>query len=253
MRPLVEIHLGAELRCFAGEGAKWRQFLLHGLGAVCNVCNAVDPFGFASHLEVSFPHSNRTAENGSGNLPAPCGQDTAVRPSSSVEAGSARCHPETVCFFHPALRAHHRRDGEQHSPAVPQTGLGVCRSSRPTTRRGRIFLVSLHRSVAVRAFLARLRHANSRGSVAWAALNGQLVRTMRRTFTGALPDNSDKGREENMALLPLALCDAQVSRCCGLCALHCEIKCEKPQSWLKLSPGCGLLGLISQCTAMLRE
>mmetsp|Transcript_8364 Transcript_8364/g.20362 ORF Transcript_8364/g.20362 Transcript_8364/m.20362 type:complete len:416 (+) Transcript_8364:100-1347(+) len=36
-------------------------------------------------------------------------------------------------------------------------------------------------------------------------LGGQLIRTMRRTFTGALPDPSDRGLEENMTLLPVSL------------------------------------------------
>mmetsp|Transcript_92872 Transcript_92872/g.149938 ORF Transcript_92872/g.149938 Transcript_92872/m.149938 type:complete len:638 (+) Transcript_92872:319-2232(+) len=43
-------------------------------------------------------------------------------------------------------------------------------------------------------------------------LGGQLIRTTRRTFTGALPDNSDRGHEENMALLPVALCDSHPQR-----------------------------------------
>ena len=40
-------------------------------------------------------------------------------------------------------------------------------------------------------------------------LGGQLIKTTRRTFTGALPDNSDRGHEENLALLPVPLYDAQ--------------------------------------------
>mgnify|MGYP003692592233 CR=1 FL=1 len=36
-------------------------------------------------------------------------------------------------------------------------------------------------------------------------LGGQLIRTTRKTFTGALPDNSDRGHEENMPLLPVSL------------------------------------------------
>ena len=44
------------------------------------------------------------------------------------------------------------------------------------------------------------------------ALGGQLIRTTRRTFTGALPDNSDRGSEENMALLPVALRDSHPAR-----------------------------------------
>ena len=43
-------------------------------------------------------------------------------------------------------------------------------------------------------------------------LGGQLIRTTRRTFTGALPDNSDRGHEENMALLPVALCNSHPQR-----------------------------------------
>ena len=39
-------------------------------------------------------------------------------------------------------------------------------------------------------------------------LGGQLIKTTRRTFTGALPDNSDRGHEENLALLPVPLWDA---------------------------------------------
>jgi hypothetical protein len=37
------------------------------------------------------------------------------------------------------------------------------------------------------------------------ALGGQELRLRRKTFTGALPDNSDKGREENMSILPVPM------------------------------------------------
>ena len=46
----------------------------------------------------------------------------------------------------------------------------------------------------------------------YSCLGGQLIKTTRRTFTGALPDNSDRGHEENMALLPVALCDSNPQR-----------------------------------------
>ena len=37
----------------------------------------------------------------------------------------------------------------------------------------------------------------------------QPLRLTRRTFTGALPDASDRGQEENLAVLPVPLCDSQ--------------------------------------------
>jgi len=46
----------------------------------------------------------------------------------------------------------------------------------------------------------------------YSCLGGQLIKTTRRTFTGALPDNSDRGHEENMALLPVPLCDSHPHR-----------------------------------------
>jgi hypothetical protein len=41
------------------------------------------------------------------------------------------------------------------------------------------------------------------------ALGGQPLRLTRRTFTGALPDASDRGQEENLAILPVPLWDTQ--------------------------------------------
>ena len=37
----------------------------------------------------------------------------------------------------------------------------------------------------------------------------QPLRLTRRTFTGALPDSSDRGQEENLAILPVPLWDTQ--------------------------------------------
>jgi len=49
-------------------------------------------------------------------------------------------------------------------------------------------------------------------SFLYGGLSGQLIRTTRKTFTGALPDNSDKGHEENMTLLPIGLYDAELQQ-----------------------------------------
>jgi hypothetical protein len=46
----------------------------------------------------------------------------------------------------------------------------------------------------------------------YGCLGGQLIKTTRRTFTGALPDSSDHGHPEDMALLPVALCDESPRR-----------------------------------------
>ncbi len=50
----------------------------------------------------------------------------------------------------------------------------------------------------------------------------QPLRLTRRTFTGALPDASDRGQEENLAILPVPLWDTQSDGVSLSRAPHCR-------------------------------
>ena len=215
----------------ADQSRKRGQLVLHGRGALLDVCHAVARPGCNAHKEVSSRPIFLLCPNvragkackqhgmNAGALSRCCG----VLPSRKRRCGSpfhARLltlRSVLLCAFSSCRQAaadHLAVQKQQLQACILKQFVGRLRHCEHVTADSMINIRGMCRNLGWEYPGAPDMQQDAGEFFAFlhSCLGGQLIKTTRRTFTGALPDNSDRGHEENMALLPVPLCDSHPQR-----------------------------------------